>query len=130
MNALPPISARRTFPHTSVVATLRGPRRKLCGYEVWRHLYTGGLDPTRKKARLWFGRRRHGGARRARQLAYYAAATMSRMTPRELREWWSEYTAARAARRTPSNLWRDEQRYVDRADFLELAQMSHRYELR
>jgi hypothetical protein len=106
MDALPEPPRLSKFPRTSVVRTYRN--YKLCGYEVWRHLETKGADPTRKKARLWFGNTRHGGDLRARRLAYKAAAVMSRMTQRELREWWSEYQAARLRGRAVTNLWRDE----------------------
>jgi len=117
MQALPKPRPSNLFPGTSVVRTFRCG--KLCGFEVWRHL--GGLreNPSRKKARLWFGCTRHGGERRARQLAYFAAATMSKMSARELAEWWSEYTAARAANRPVSNLWRDEPRFLDGLDAAE-----------
>lgn len=45
------------------------------------------------------------------------------MTPQELREWWSEYSAARVTNLPVSNLWRDEQRFEDSRDVEERKQL-------
>lgn len=115
----------REFRSVSLVKTYRGGR--LCGYEVWRHLESSLDDPSRTKARLWFGRRRHGG-QRALNLARAAARVIEGMGRCELREWWTEYKVARAHGRKVDNLWRDERRFEDRVDFNDLRQMSHAFD--
>jgi hypothetical protein len=127
MQAIPP-PPRNLFHETTVVEVPRGG--KVCGYEVWRHLAPYREDPRRPKARLYFGRRRSGSLARARSLAYQAAAMLSRMTRRELHEWWSEYKAARTTRRPVSNLWRDEPLHQDALDYTDHQQMSHLFRRR
>lgn len=78
----------RHFAVVSVVETFRNG--KLCGYEVWRHLASRRKDPTRRKARLWFGLRpqhlggetvdAHGQAKRA-------ANWLATLSDRELIAW-------------------------------------------
>lgn len=125
MKALPRPRRSNLFHETSVVRVVR--ENGLCGYEVWRHLEKAKVDPTRKKARLFFGRRSCGGIKKALQHAYKAAAMLSRMSRRELREWWEEYQVARTHGRSVNNLWRDEVRYVDGVGYEDLEQMSHTF---
>jgi hypothetical protein len=114
---------RNAHPGVSVIEVWRDCR--LCGYEVWRHLETYTVDPRRHKARLFFGRGRCGGLRRARLLAEQAAAQLAAMSRSELHEWWSEYRVARSTRRPVTNLWRSEPRYADALDYTDRALMSH-----
>jgi hypothetical protein len=118
----------RAFSRVSIVKTYRA--RKLCGYEVWRHLAPSGEDPRRHKARLWFGvrhwRSELGYPQAALDMARKAAERMQSMSRESLVRWWQKrqrYRAAHGAARLPDEHLRDL-----RIDFNDLTRMSHVYQ--
>lgn len=113
----------RKFSAVSIVKTFRGGR--LCGFEVWRHLASAADDPSRHKARLWFGLRHwrselgYDGA--AFDMACRAARRLRGMSRRELLTWWQERAKkGRTAKRLP-----DDHLLEVRLDYADMQRMSH-----
>ena len=117
-------AVERRFSAVSIVKTYRA--KKLCGYEVWRHLGAVPENPRRKKARLWFGYRYwrselgYNGA--ALDMARKAAKRLRSMNRRALAQWWQQHCKAR---RTRTRRLPDDYLLRQRASYRDLQQMSH-----
>lgn len=116
------------FSAVSIVKTYRGGR--LCGFEVWRHLASSTEDPSRHKARLWFGirhwRSELGYETAALDMARRAARRLRGMNRRQLLTWWQE----RARKGRAKNRLPDDHLLEVRLDYTDMQRMSHVYQSR